>query len=119
LKYAATNGTLVFAAGEANQTIVVQLLDFNEGLVEGTQTFQVILSNPTNAVLGTPTTNTVSILDIDAGIQFQFASYNSASYWSLPEDVSTVQIGVVRGDDANSPVSVGLFHHRPDRHQRA
>jgi poly(3-hydroxybutyrate) depolymerase len=107
-KYAATNGTLVFAPGESNKTIVVQLLDSNEGLVEGTKTFLVILSNPTNAVLGTPTTNTVSILDIDVGIQFQFAFYNTTYGWPLAEDLETVLIGVVRGDDANLAVTVDI-----------
>ena len=107
-KYAATNGTLVFAPGETNQTIVVQLLDFSEGLVEATKTFQVILSNPTNAILGTPTTYTVSILNVDVGIQFQFANYNGANGWSWAEDVGTVQLGVVRGDDANISISVDV-----------
>ncbi|MBM3882429.1 MAG: hypothetical protein FJ387_22350 [Verrucomicrobia bacterium] len=106
LKYTATNGTLVFAPGETNQTIVVQLLDFNEGLVETTQAFDVILSNPTNAVLGAPTRSTVSILNVDVGIQFQFADYSAPTGWPVPEDVGTFMIGVVRGDDANGAVSV-------------
>jgi poly(3-hydroxybutyrate) depolymerase len=103
-KYISTNGTLAFAAGETNQTIVVPIL--NEGLVEGTKTFTVTLSNPTNAVLGAPATANVSILDVDVGIQFQFATYNTASGWSWAEDVGTVLIGVVRGDDANIPITV-------------
>lgn len=104
LKYMATHGTLVFAAGETNQTIVVPIL--NEGLVDGDQTFQVILSNPTNAVLGARTTQTVSIFNVDVGLQFQFANYNAANGWPLAEGVGTVLIGVVRGDDANLPVTV-------------
>ena len=64
LKYAATNGTLTFAAGETDKTLVVPIL--NEGLVEGTEYFQVILSNPTGgAVLGTPATASVYITDND------------------------------------------------------
>ena len=109
LKYAATNGTLVFAAGETNKTIVVQLLDYTEGLVEGTKTFRVILSNPTNAVLGARATNTVSIFNVDVGVQFQFASYSTATFNPLPEDAGAVRIGVVRGDDVNIPVSVDYF----------
>jgi hypothetical protein len=53
LKYTATNRTLVFGAGETNQTLVVPIL--NNGFVEGTKNFKVTLSNPTNAVLGTRT----------------------------------------------------------------
>jgi hypothetical protein len=100
LKYTATSGTLAFAVGETDQTIVVPIL--NEGLAEGTKTFQVILSNPTNAILGTPTTNTVSITDNDVGVQFQFATN------SVAEDAGLVMIGVVRGDDGILPVSVDL-----------
>lgn len=106
LKYTATNGTLAFGAGQTNQAIVVPIL--NNGFAEGTKNFNVILNNPINAVLGTPTTATVSITDNDVGIQFQFATYNAASGWPLAEDVGTVLIGVVRGDDAIIPVTVDM-----------
>lgn len=99
LKYTAVSGTLTFGPGETNQTIVVPIL--NEGFVEGTQTFRVLLSNPTGgAVLGSPTSATVLITDNDAGIQFQSATY------SVTEDAGAVVIRVVRGDDAPFPVSV-------------
>jgi poly(3-hydroxybutyrate) depolymerase len=104
LKYTATNGTLAFAAGATNESIVVPIL--NEGSVEGTQSFTVALSNPTNGILGTPANASVRILDVDVGIQFQFANYNAVNGWALAEDVGTVLIGVVRGDDANIPVTV-------------
>jgi Calx-beta domain len=99
LKYTAVSGTLTFAAGETNQTIVVPIL--NEGFVEGPKSFQVILSNPTGgAVLGVRTTAIVQITDNDVGIQFQFATY------SVAEDAGEVLIGVVRGDDGTLPVTV-------------
>ena len=98
LKYISTNGTLAFAAGETNQTIMVTLL--NDGLVGGGKYFQVILGNPTNAVLGTRTNATVSITDNDVGVQFQFATY------SVAEDAGAVLLGVLRGDDGNLPVTV-------------
>ncbi len=98
LNYTATRGTLVFAAGETNKLIVVPIL--NEGFVEGTKTFRVVLSNPAGAVLGTYTTALVSIADNDVGIAFQFATY------SVAEDAGTVRIGVVRGDDGTLPVTV-------------
>jgi poly(3-hydroxybutyrate) depolymerase len=101
LKYTAVSGTLTFAAGETNKTIVVPIL--NEGFVEGTKSFLAILSNPTGgAVLGTPVSDTVFITDNDVGIQFQFASY------SFTEDAGAVVVGVVRGDDGNLPVTIGL-----------
>ena len=76
-KYAATNGNLAFGAGETNQTFVVPIL--NNGFVEGTKTFTVTLSSPTNAVLGGDAKTTVNVLDIDVGLQFQFSSYNAAN----------------------------------------
>ena len=100
LKYTAVAGTLAFGAGETNQTIVVPIL--NEGFVEGTKTFRVILSNAINAVLGTRTNATVSITDSDVGIQFQLATS------SVAEDAGAVLIGIVRGDDAILPVTVDI-----------
>jgi poly(3-hydroxybutyrate) depolymerase len=100
LKYVATNGTLTFAAGETNRTIAVTIL--NNGLFEGTKNFKVILSNPTNAVLGTPATNTVSITDNDAGVQFVSGTI------SVAEEAGTVQVGVVRCDDGTLPVTVNM-----------
>ena len=44
--YAATSGTLVFAPGETNQTIVVPV--FGDTLKETNETFYLTLSNPTN-----------------------------------------------------------------------
>ena len=67
MKYTATNGTLTFAAGETNKLIIVPIL--NEGFVEGTKYFRVILSNPTGgAVLGARATALVVIMDNDTGL---------------------------------------------------
>lgn len=102
LKYTAVSGTLAFGAGETNQTIVVPIL--NEGFVEGTTTFKVVLSNPVGggALLGTAATATVSITDNDFGIQFVLPGY------SVAEDAGMVQIGVVRDDDGEVPVTVDV-----------
>ena len=98
-KYVAVAGALGFAAGETNKLIVVSIL--NESFVEGTQTFQVILSNPAGgAVLGLLTNATVRIADNDTGLQFEFARY------SVSEDAGSVLIGVLRGDDGDFPVTV-------------
>ena len=99
LKYTAVSGTLSFAAGQTNQAVVVPIL--NEAFVEGTQTFQVILTNPTGGgLLGVRTPATVRITDNDTGLQFEFGSY------SVAEDAGSVLIGVVRGDDGNFPITV-------------
>lgn len=51
--YVAASGTLAFAPGEREKTVVVTLLD--DALSEGDETFTVTLSSPQNAVLGTAT----------------------------------------------------------------
>ena len=98
LKYTAVSGTLAFGAGETNQTIRVPIL--NEGFVEGTKTFRVTLSNPTNAVLGTRPIALVYITDNDKGLQLELASY------SVNEDAGAITIRVLRRDDGDFPVSV-------------
>lgn len=48
--YTPTSGTLMFAAGETSKTISVSVV--GERLTEADETFNLNLSNPTNAVLG-------------------------------------------------------------------
>jgi dienelactone hydrolase len=93
----ATN--LTFGVGETNRTVVVSIL--NDALVEGTETFQASLSNPTDgAVLGTRTSATVRITDNDKALQLEFARYQ------VREDEGSVLIGVVRGDDGDFTATV-------------
>jgi hypothetical protein len=61
--YAAVSGTLNFAAGETTKTITVNITDDN--LFEGSENFIINLSNPSNAVIGTPT-GTGTIVDNDS-----------------------------------------------------
>ena len=99
LKYTATNGTLAFGPGETSQTIPVPIL--NNGLVDGTKNFRVILSNPNGgAVLGTRTNVLVLITDNDTGIEL-FTDNDTVA-----EDSGAVVLGVVRYDDGNLPVTV-------------
>jgi hypothetical protein len=60
IKYTAVSNTLAFGIGETNKSIVVPILD--EGFVESTKSFRVLLSNPTGgALLGTRTNVPVNI----------------------------------------------------------
>jgi hypothetical protein len=61
--YIATSGTLTFAPGETTKEIVVQIV--NNATAEPTETFNVVLGNPTGAALGSPSTFVVTILDND------------------------------------------------------
>ncbi|MCA1568608.1 MAG: peptidoglycan DD-metalloendopeptidase family protein [Acidobacteria bacterium] len=62
--FATLVGTLTFSPGETTKTITVPLID--DGHVEGPETFQVRLSNPSGATSGAPDVATISITDNDA-----------------------------------------------------
>jgi subtilisin family serine protease len=62
--FATVVGTLSFAAGETTKAFGVPIID--DALAEGNETFNVVLSNPTGAALGSPSMATVTIIDNDA-----------------------------------------------------
>lgn len=62
--YATTLDTLTFAAGEAQRVLSIPLID--DAHVEGNETVQLALRNPTGATLGTQSTATLTINDNDA-----------------------------------------------------
>ena len=59
--YITAIGTLGFAAGETSKSFVVLIND--DSYVEGNETFNISLSNPSGATLGAPTVATVTIID--------------------------------------------------------
>jgi subtilisin family serine protease len=62
LDYKSTFGTLTFAAGETSRTFTVSVV--NDGLVEGKETINLLLSNPTGgATLGNRTSAILTVLD--------------------------------------------------------
>lgn len=61
--YLAVEGTLTFAPGESSKSFTVFIAD--DGTRESTEAFNVRLSNPSNASLGTPGLATVNIVDND------------------------------------------------------
>jgi dienelactone hydrolase len=92
-------GTLSFAVGETTLAIAIPIL--NDGEIESGEGFQIDLSNPSaGAILGVRTSAGIRITDNDVGLQVEYGSYRVA------EDGGTATIVVVRGDDANFPVSV-------------
>lgn len=68
--YLAPAGTLTFAAGTSNlATLDIPFSIVNDTLVEATESFKLDLQAPTNAILGTPTTHTVTITDDDGTVR--------------------------------------------------
>ena len=61
--YTPASGIVNFAAGESSRTFSVFITDDTVG--EATETFELVLGNPSNATLDSPTTTTVSIIDND------------------------------------------------------
>lgn len=62
--YVTSLGTVQFAAGESSKTILVPVID--DVLVEGDETFHIVLSNAVGATLGATNTATVTIIDDDS-----------------------------------------------------
>ena len=72
--YVATSGTLVFTNGIATNTFTVPII--NDGNVTGDKTFNVTLSSPTPpGQLVPPSTQTVTIIDSNSGLEFSSPTY--------------------------------------------
>lgn len=99
--YTPTNGTLTFGDGVTTQTFTVTVLDDTQ--VEGTETVNLALSNPTDGTtLGTQATAGLNINDFEAG-SLQFSTTN----FTVNEDAGSVTVTVTRvnGTDGTATVS--------------
>ena len=59
--FVASSGTLNFGPGVGTKTISISVS--NDGIVEGNESFSVVLSNPSGGTLGAPGTANITILD--------------------------------------------------------
>ena len=76
--YTATTGTLTFAPGELSKTITVPIVD--DHLYEaGSETFSVVLSNPTGGAILNTSATVVTIVDNDSQPAIQLSSTLRAS----------------------------------------
>jgi chitinase len=98
--YTATNGTLIFAPGEASKTITLDIL--GDDIHESNETFRVHLVNPLDATL-TVRTNTITIIDDDvSSVNFVFTTTNVTEAGTN----FTVTLTVERAGATNTAVSV-------------
>ncbi len=98
--YTGVGEVQVFAPGETSQTL--QFTIINDNLDETDETFAVTLSNPINTVLGTPISNTVTIVDNDPP---PVVAFRAVSY-AVNEGTSEAVIEVELNAPSGLPVSV-------------
>ncbi len=91
--YVNTAGTIVFGNGETTKTITIPLKDDSAG--EGAERLRIMLSNPTEASIGSPSTMIVTILDDESanGNVTQSASSSAVSSTSLPGGGTSISFG--------------------------
>jgi hypothetical protein len=101
--YVAKSSTLSWASGNgATKTFSVTITQ--DALNEGSQTFQVALSNATGGWIGSPGSTIVTILDDDAPSAGTLQFTSSAA--SVGEGAGTVAVNVSRTGGTNGAVSV-------------
>ena len=87
LDFVALTGVLQFSPGQTSKTIAVPILD--DARDETTETVLLKLSSPTNAILGTPATATLEILDND----LPTVNFGAAGY-RVGEDAGSLTVDV-------------------------
>ena len=100
--YVAASGTLIFAPGETSKTFAVTIL--GDLLAEPSESLKVILSNPVNAGLASPSTATLNIGDNDM-LKFSLSTYTAkenAGQATITVKLSAVSDSEVRVDYATS-----------------
>ena len=110
--YDSTSGTLTFASGKTSASFQVPINDDSEK--EGNETITLKLLDPTNgAVLGSPVTATLTIVDDDEGDGTSADPENdngvfvfSASEYKIGEDMDEVTITIERKSGNNGSVTV-------------
>jgi hypothetical protein len=88
---------LSFLPGETSKIISVQIVD--DSLYENPETFVLKLGTPVNAILGSPDTHTVEIVDNDAQPTVFFSTESQSGTESIGSMTVDVQLNTVSGVD--------------------
>jgi hypothetical protein len=102
-EYEVASGALSFADGELSQSFTVNLLDDFD--FEGTETIVLNLSNPFGALLGAPTTATISLADDDDPPVGGVLDFSAGNY-TVNENGASVTVSVARSGGSTGAVSV-------------
>ena len=100
--YTAANAQLTFNPGETSKTFKLTIT--NDALNEDDETIKLVLSNPTNAILGIATDATLTVLDDDAPPIIQFSTEDYV--YGLSNSGSEVAITVELSAASGKPVTV-------------
>ncbi len=102
--YALKNGTLDFKPGETAKNIDIGIIDDN--LHEDSETIEVTLANPVNAVLGKQTVHTYTIVENDPTPSVTFALQAQEVREDSGEVAVTVKLSAISGKDVLVPFTV-------------
>ena len=88
--YTATSGDLTFLPGDTSKTFTVSITD--DSVYEGNETFNVDLSAPSGATLGSPASAAVTIVENDPAPTVQFSS----STYNVNENAGTATLTITK-----------------------
>ena len=103
--YTLTAGQFVIPAGSANSSVSVIVV--NDALDEEDETVILSMGAPTNASLGSPSVQTITILDDEAPPHVYFTSPAQSGMEDIGQMLITVRLSPVSGRDVTVPFSVG------------
>ncbi|WP_373536565.1 Calx-beta domain-containing protein [Microcoleus sp.] len=101
--YANTAIPVSFAAGETTKTINVPIVD--DALVEGNETVNLSLTNPTGATIGTQSNATLNIIDNDTPVPTSTLQFSAPTFRIREDGTAVAAVTVNRTGDRTAAVS--------------
>jgi len=101
--YTAKTGTVTFSNNETDKVVSIPIV--NDGQNEPDETFNFKLNNPGNAVLGSPNSSVITVIDDDAAQPAGTLAFSAAKY-TVNESIGQITIIVKRTNGSSGAVSV-------------